>query len=176
MRFKIDNRVSPLPGDLDDLGELMIRAEGCEPPHPPAEKKDGRKVVRSHASYLTQLFEDHDVCVQQFRVKMRAVDFDTVVGTGISGTLAAQMFARAMGINFAIVRKGGDGSHSYNPVEGNVGRRWVFVDDLICSGATRQRVRDAMELFSEQNDFKTTYVGDYLYYGNSFRAKGDGNA
>jgi orotate phosphoribosyltransferase len=93
----------------------------------------------------------------------------------IVATLAAQLFARALGIHFAIVRKHNDGTHSINAVEGNVGKRWVFVDDLICSGETRNRVRDAMKLFCDQNKWESTYVGTYLYYGNKFRPKEDGN-
>jgi adenine/guanine phosphoribosyltransferase-like PRPP-binding protein len=137
---------------------------------------DERQMVRSHASYLTQLFEDADASVQKFRIAMRAVDFDTLVGSGISGALSAHMFARAIGIHFAIVRKGNDGTHSCNRIEGNVGKRWVFVDDLICSGETRTRVRDAMKFFCEKNKWVSVEVGAYLYYGNKFLPKEiDGN-
>jgi hypothetical protein len=137
--------------------------------------KDERAVVRSHASYLTQLFDEPDVAIQQFRVKMRAVDFDTLVGTGISGTLSAQLFARALGVNFAIVRKETDSTHSTNNVEGNIGKRWVFVDDLVASGDTRRRVREAMKRFCLIQSFESTYVGQYLYYQNVFNPAEDGN-
>jgi hypothetical protein len=137
--------------------------------------KPPRTVVRSHASYLSDLFECADVCVQKFRIAMRAVDFDTLVGTGLSGTLAAQLFARAIGVNFAIVRKPSESTHSNNVVEGNIGKRWVFVDDLVASGDTHCRVRKAMEEFCRQENFESKYVGQYLYYGNKFNAKGDGN-
>jgi adenine/guanine phosphoribosyltransferase-like PRPP-binding protein len=135
----------------------------------------GSEVVRSHASYLQPIIEDADRMVQNFRAKMRTVDFDTVVGTGISGTLAAQLFARALGIHFAIVRKE-DGSHSNNKVEGNVGKRWVFVDDLVCSGETRTRVRESMKQFCLDHHFESEYVGDYMYYSNTFRDRTNGNS
>jgi adenine/guanine phosphoribosyltransferase-like PRPP-binding protein len=106
---------------------------------------------------------------------MRRIDYDTLIGTGLSGALAVPALARAVGCSWAVVRKDGDCSHSGNAVEGTVGRRWVFVDDLISSGDTRARVRAAMQLFSEMNDFETEYVGDYLYYGNQFRPKEEGN-
>jgi hypothetical protein len=145
------------------------------PRDPPIEEKP-QTVVRSHVSYLSPLFDTPDVCVQTFRVKMRAVDFDTLIGRGLSGTLAAQLFARALGVHFAIVRKDTDHSHSFNTVEGNVGKRWVFVDDLVCSGETRDLVRNAMKTFCERHQFESEYVGDYLFYeGGTFRPKENGN-
>jgi hypothetical protein len=144
-------------------------------PCPPEQSKPERKVVRSHASYLSDLFECADVCVQKFRIAMRAVDFDTLVGTGLSGTLAAQLFARAIGVNFAIVRKAGDGTHSMNRIEGTIGKRWVFVDDLVSSGDTRRRVREAMDEFCRLEKFESEYVGQYLYYGNKFEGRENGN-
>ena len=150
-------------------------AEGCQPPHPPAQKKDDRRFVQQHASYLQPLIEDIDRVVSKFRDKMRTVDYDTLIGTGLSGALAVPALARAVGCKWAVVRKDGDGSHSGNAVEGTVGRRWVFVDDLISTGQTRLRVRESMAQFSCDNNFDTEYVGDYLYYGNQFRPEENGN-
>jgi hypothetical protein len=132
--------------------------------------KEERKLVRSHASYLSPLIESPDEVIARFRAKMRAVDFDTLVGTGLSGSLAVPMLARSVGCHFALVRKANDASHSDNSVEGNVGKRWVFVDDLICSGETRRRVRGAMADFCAKHNFMNAYVGDYMYHGNHFNA------
>lgn len=147
----------------------------CRPDAETAQKKDGRRFVQQHASYLQPLIENIDTVVSKFRDKMRTVDYDTLIGTGLSGALAVPTLARAVGCSWAIVRKDGDGSHSGNAVEGTVGRRWVFVDDLISTGQTRLRVRESMAQFSVDNRFDTDYVGDYLYYGNQFRPKEEGN-
>lgn len=88
-----------------------------------------------------------------------AVDFDTVVGTGMSGTIAAIKLAKMMGKRYLAVRKPNDGSHSSQPAEGSLGKRWIFVDDLISSGATFARVWNKIESF----DFDTEFVGAFLY-------------
>jgi hypothetical protein len=134
-----------------------------------------RVVISSHASYLSNLFEDPAGTVRRFRAKVRHVDFDTLVGTGLSGALAAQLLAQSVSCHFAVVRKSGESTHSNNTVEGVIGKRWLFVDDLVASGETRSRVKTAMQSFCEIHGFESVYVGDYLYYGNTFRAKEDGN-
>jgi adenine/guanine phosphoribosyltransferase-like PRPP-binding protein len=137
--------------------------------------KNERTVVYSHASYLSNLFEDPAGTVARFRAKVRHVDFDTLVGTGLSGALAAQLLAQSVSCHFAVVRKSGESTHSNNTVEGVIGKRWLFVDDLVASGETRSRVKAAMQSFCDEHGFESVYVGDYLYYGNTFRAKEDGN-
>lgn len=94
-----------------------------------------------------------------------AVDFDTMIGTGLSGALTVPFLARAMGKHWAIVRKEKDvDNHSGNPIEGSIGERWIFVDDLISSGETRRRVLSVVaQTFSD-----TKYVGDYLYQRHHF--------
>jgi hypothetical protein len=134
-----------------------------------------RVVISSHASYLSNLFEDPAGTVARFRAKVRHVDFDTLVGTGLSGALAAQLLAQSVSCHFAVVRKSGESTHSNNTVEGVIGKRWLFVDDLVASGETRSRVKTAMQCFCEIHEFESVYVGDYLYYGNTFRAKENGN-
>jgi hypothetical protein len=134
-----------------------------------------RVVISSHASYLSNLFDDTAGTVARFRAKVRHVDFDTLVGTGLSGALAAQLLAQSVSCHFAVVRKSGESTHSNNTVEGVIGKRWLFVDDLVASGETRSRVKTAMQSFCEIHEFESVYVGDYLYYGNTFRAKEDGN-
>jgi adenine/guanine phosphoribosyltransferase-like PRPP-binding protein len=137
--------------------------------------KNERAVISSHASYLSNLFDDTAGTVARFRAKVRNVDFDTLVGTGLSGALAAQLLAQSVSCHFAVVRKSGESTHSNNTVEGVIGKRWLFVDDLVASGETRSRVKTAMQCFCEIHEFESVYVGDYLYYGNTFRAKEDGN-
>jgi adenine/guanine phosphoribosyltransferase-like PRPP-binding protein len=80
--------------------------------------------------------------------KIREHGIQAVAATGLSGLVIAGAIGHAAGIPVFAVRKHGDPSHSsekasgvapHGPVE-----RWVFVDDLIESGATLRRVRDAL--------------------------------
>lgn len=63
-------------------------------------------------------------------------DFDTLVGVGVSGAVIVPILARLLGVDFAIVRKDNDGTHGWNKIEGVVGSKWLFVDDLISSVAS----------------------------------------
>jgi len=93
---------------------------------------------------------------------------DTLVGTGLSGTLAVAELARKLEKRYLIVRKENDGSHSYHPVEGTLGKKWLFVDDLVGSGRTFARVWDTIEGLVEDRKFKTEFVGTFLYTDYEF--------
>jgi hypothetical protein len=71
-------------------------------------------------------------------------EVDTLVGTGLSGSLVVPHLARRMDLHWGIVRKPSDlqvgGSHAYDIYEGTMGERWALVDDFVCTGATVQRV------------------------------------
>lgn len=94
-------------------------------------------------------------------------DYDTLVGTGLSGALVIPPLAEALGKKWLVVRKPEDGSHASYPAEGQLGRRWIFVDDLISSGKTKRRVLDAVATIVadgwRNGEWETAYVGDYLY-------------
>lgn len=91
------------------------------------------------------------------------VEFDTMIGTGMSGALVIPRLAEKFDCHWAVIRKDGVDSHATKRVEGRVGKQWLLVDDLICSGRTAQRVVDCVQRFSEENDFWTEFVGAYLY-------------
>lgn len=86
--------------------------------------------------------------------------FDTLIGVGVSGAVIVPTLARLLGVHFAIVRKENDGSHGWNKVEGMVGSTWLFVDDLVSSGATVRRVQRLMR----DNFPNSVPVGAYLYH------------
>ena len=95
-------------------------------------------------------------------------NFDTLVGTGLSGTVVVPALALAMGKNFAIVRKEDDGSHhGGGQIVGTIGNRWLFVDDLVSSGRTRQyvidKVAEACTHGYHKNHRTASFVGEYLY-------------
>lgn len=96
-------------------------------------------------------------------------DFDTLIGVGVSGAVIVPTLARLLGVDFAIVRKENDGSHGWHEVEGVVGGRWLFVDDLVSTGATVRRVVRLM-----QKGFpESTPVGAYLYHSKEFNPPSD---
>lgn len=96
-------------------------------------------------------------------LKTDCATFDTIVCTGVSGVLFASPLALLMKKNLVIIRKNRDGSHSGRKVEANCAEgevgKWIFVDDLVDSGATRKRVKREMKLWADT----ATYLGDYLY-------------
>lgn len=124
------------------------------------------------SSYMDGAFKDPEYQIARAREKLCGVDFDTIVGTGLSGALVVPLLGRGLGVHWAVVRKPGDNSHSSVDIEGKIGHRWLFVDDFVDSGATRDRVRrtilDAVERANEHRDepFDITFVGTYTYeYG-----------
>jgi adenine/guanine phosphoribosyltransferase-like PRPP-binding protein len=109
-------------------------------------------------TYLSDAFGDPRELIDTARYFTSGVEFDTIVGRGLSGALVVPMLARALDTYWAIVRKE-DGSHSHYDVEGAIGRRWLFVDDFICSGRTRDIVRAKVEA----QVWNSVYVGTYCY-------------
>lgn len=96
-------------------------------------------------------------------------DFDTLVGTGVSGAVIVPTLARLLGVDFAIVRKENDGSHGWHKIEGVMGERWLFVDDLVSSGATVRRVQQLIQEMFPQS----VAVGAYLYHSKEFNPAND---
>lgn len=94
---------------------------------------------------------------------VKQVKFDTIVGTGLSGSLVIPMLARRLRRKWAIVRKDGEQRHSSYQIEGEIGDRWIFVDDLIASGRTLRRVQEVVQEEFRIREAQTTYVGAWLY-------------
>lgn len=111
----------------------------------------------------------------EWQIQQAGVQFDTLVGTGLSGSVVAPELARRMRCEWAIVRKHNDGSHSGERIEGKLGRRWLFLDDLVGIGRTFARVWDVVEAIRITRNFDTQFVGGYLYYHHSFYAPQSGD-
>lgn len=94
---------------------------------------------------------------------LRDADYDTLVGTGLSGTIAVTELARKLGKKYLVVRKPNDGTHSHLPAEGHLGKRWVFVDDLVGTGRTISRCWDVVHKLAYDQGFTTEFVGAFLY-------------
>ena len=109
--------------------------------------------------YLDRAITNLEDLVAKAVKELATANFDTLVGTGLSGTLFIPSLAVAMDKYFVIVRKANDGSHHNGVMVGDLGRRWIFVDDFISSGDTKRRVSMAIDGVGHP----TKYVGDYLY-------------
>lgn len=120
--------------------------------------------LRLVASYMARgVMEPHEVEARA-RQALEGLDFDTLVGRGLSGALVVPTLARALGKRWAIVRKEGDGSHSSNRYEGCCGTRWLFVDDLVGSGETLCATAKAIWAeFARACVERPVFVGAFIY-------------
>lgn len=135
----------------------------------------------SQNCYFRRAFTDPARFVQNARDVLEEAgnpEFDTIVGTGMSGSLVIPTLARGLGCMWVVIRKEGDGSHSYTNAEGTLGERWLFVDDFISGGGTLRRVRAGVEKAVSRHQrqdprFVTAYAGAYLYERDEFRDAND---
>lgn len=132
----------------------------------------------SNVYYLRNTLYNPKLVAEEFGKQVK-VPFDVLVGTGVSGITGLMTLRALLGVNIAIVRKEGENSHSPYRVERTdscenaVGRKWIFVDDLIDSGRTFNRVAS---LFGKDH-----CMGAFLYsdgwadatHGINFRTRND---
>lgn len=82
-------------------------------------------------------------------------DFDAIVVTGLSGMVLGSIIAHQLGKQLTIVRKKPreESSHASYIVEGLLTRdhKFIILDDLICTGRTRDRIMQEMR--DASNDF-----------------------
>lgn len=124
------------------------------------------------ASYFRAAFNQRTL-VQSAEKALQGIQYDTLVGTGLSGAVAVPLLAYTLRKNFVLVRKPDDNTnHSYRSVEGTLGNRWVFVDDFISTGKTLKRVMETVKEFARDYSrdrnllearFTTEFVGALVY-------------
>lgn len=91
--------------------------------------------------------------------------FDAIAFRGISGALFAPLLAAKLDKNLFAIRKPDVRAHSYRSVEGDYdSKRYVIIDDLICSGET---IRAIMETMKDQVK-DSQCVGIILYGEGGF--------
>ncbi|WP_156161939.1 phosphoribosyltransferase [Nocardia vulneris] len=112
---------------------------------------------------------DPDKAISDAKSVLKDVQFDTLVGTGLSGALMIPTLARALSVEFLLIRKPNDGSHARSNCEGRLGEKWLFVDDLIESGNTLQRVYQEVGKAAAERRHATGFVGAYLYESTRYR-------
>lgn len=113
------------------------------------------------------LFNLADV-IETAKERLADVDFDTLVGTGFSGGIVIPSLALALGKQFVLIRKETDDSHhGRGRLLGQLGARWIFVDDFVSSGRTRNRVIEKINAEVAVNEGTTELVGQYMYVNYS---------
>lgn len=141
---------------LDLTAMIDLRNDLAPPLVPPLDFRKG--------SYLrTVLVDDPSEMIDQARRTLKAINYDTMIGIGLSGTLAVPTLGRALGKNWAVARKSETRTHSMYTVEGVVGRRWIAVDDCIASGRTLDNLVKTVTAAVARQGGTSFYVGAYLY-------------
>lgn len=106
--------------------------------------------------------------IEHAKTALKDVDFDTLVGTGFSGSIVIPALALALGKKFVLIRKETDDSHhGGGRLLGQLGARWIFVDDFVCSGRTRARVIAKINEALSNNEGTSELVGQYMYVNYS---------
>lgn len=126
-------------------------------PNPPPPK-----ALTMKCGYLTPAY-DFDSILRFAEIALKNRRFDTFVGRGLSGSIVVPRLADAFGINWMLVRKEGEGSHSGLPAEGVLGKRWIFVDDFIESGATYAKVVETITQIAKDRNWRTVHAGIVQY-------------
>jgi len=111
-----------------------------------------------HTSYLEPLIRRNNLqtTLDNCRKALALHVFDAIAFRGLSGSLIAAPLALAMGKELLAVRKecefgGKDSTHSCHHVEGfKASKRYIIVDDLICSGNTANKIVAAIKEFAPQ--------------------------
>jgi orotate phosphoribosyltransferase len=120
-------------------------------------------MIENKTGYLRPAFRPERVA-EQVRTEVPGdVDYDTLVGIGLSGSLVVPRVATILGKHWALIRKTGENSHSWAGFEGEIGSRWLFLDDLISTGSSLAKVRTKIDQLAAEYNSPTTYVGAYLY-------------
>jgi len=114
---------------------------------------------------MKEIFVDPDGLIENVRSTLshENVEYDTFVGSGLSAALILPRLATALDCAWAVVRKKSEGSHSCNEIEGTIGERWVFFDDLIETGETWHRVQKAVYDNLRHQRLRASYVGAVTY-------------
>jgi len=93
----------------------------------------------------------------------------SLIGTGLSGTLAVPSLARRLGSLWGIIRKESS-PHDSRLFVGAIEDRWIFVDDFVSSGKTMRRVQDVVSGLRTDDGcrYPTTYLGRFEYEAGSY--------
>lgn len=134
---------------------------------------DTEKTPDFPTGYFDRAVRDLPGVIRQGKMELRNKDFDVVIGTGFSGSVVIPALAMALDVPWCLVRKESDDSHhGGGRLVGNLGKRWLFVDDFVSSGHTLKRVVQKVNEAAALYDRDVEWVGAWLYsydWQNGFR-------
>ena len=101
-------------------------------------------------TYSSRMVDDPAGIAEELRqsAKDQGIKFDTIVGRGSSGMLIVPIVARILRKKWFIVRKDEEVQSSHDSSckwMGELGKRWIFLDDFCSSGQTFRKVRDGVK-------------------------------
>ena len=123
-------------------------------------------VAKFQTGYMDNAVFDLQKVVREAVANLRPVasEFDTLVGTGFSGGLIIPTLALRLKKKFVLIRKESDDSHhGSGRLLGELGERWIFVDDFTSTGTTKRRVIEKVEAAATLHDHTTQLVASYYY-------------
>lgn len=149
-----DRRTTPTAG---------LSASVTPPPRvSPTDRRKSRSEVPS--GYFDEAWENPTAVIDRCRDALEGVEFDGFVATGISGACMVALLAHQFGKTWMIVRKEDDTSnHSGAKAVGKLGKRWIFLDDFVSSGTTRDRVLEFVRKVSSDFGQNHEFVGTLSY-------------
>lgn len=110
--------------------------------------KEPRVFCAGHMQY----FVEASKLRQRVRLSVKALsshEFDGLAFSGMSGAFIGPIVAMRMRKSILLVRKPNDTTHSDYQVEGDVTvKRYIIIDDFICSGQTRRFIMDSVSEFA----------------------------
>ena len=129
----------------------------------------------SHSSYLNAVFEreQQDKVIRQIRqlIKDKNIKFDGFIVTGVSGVTMGAVLSRLLRKELVVVRKNNSTHASYKVENYKHNKRYIFLDDLIATGETYNRVIDEFENVYNQTSYfrrnKSNVIGAIIYDGIS---------
>lgn len=123
-------------------------------------------MARFKTWYMDEALFNLPEVIETAKERLAGVDFDTLVGTGFSGGVVIPSLALALGKKFVLIRKDTDDSHhGRGRLLGDLGEKWIFVDDFVSSGSTRTKVIEKVE--ANTVEVETEMVGQYMYVNYS---------
>lgn len=125
--------------------------------------------------YFGEAFKDVDSLYANAERTLKGleIEFDSMAAIGLSGHMVLPILARYFNVPFFALRKPGTYTHDDYGIgqfgRGTIGKRWILVDDFICTGKTvrtaQERVNAAIDFCNEryEKEFSTEFVGTYCY-------------
>jgi hypothetical protein len=122
-----------------------------------------RRTHVRHNYFSRYSIESPQETITRARKQLRRVDFDGFVVMGDSGLSVGVILAWKMNKQLLVLRKDGHTCHDWGNNYGVLGDRWVFLDDMIDSGATLETVFARVQKLKEVEEVESEFVGAYLF-------------